>query len=600
MEFVCFTFIVDDIVLPDGQTVMEQLGGGGPQSLFGYQVVSGMRAKVGISAGVGRDVPASCRRCLSLFSIDDSGLIEDAGPRTPRAWQIFEADGLRTQVWRGFRDNDPKLTEMLSPKFEDLPPVYRQATNFHLGVHPSVTPSTLLEVLRQSAHRAGGLFTIEPYTSAPTPPPPYHLTSLLSKCDVFSPNELELRSLFLSSESIKTAQVPQDTSRDGMLFPFRPENSKGENENEKENANKGARGHPLTVQLALQLLALSPPGGANTVVVRCGADGVVLVARDPSMAKAANEGPDFNSTAFVCHVPAVQSTDVRDVTGCGNAFCGGFVSALHRHRMHKKCRTFSPNADIGSESPLDLGLSSRESILEFESFVESVWIQRIRNAASHSHSPSRASPPVKAGQCFEFFTFCAALADAAVQGCTAASFMAEVQGYPSWEKLAEQRRRRRRKGGEGAGPEELKELDVEAEGRHLQIEAARRFENLRLSISARFAPLPLSSLPSYPSSLPSPTTKAKATPSVSEGDKASKHLSDISTSSMTRGRNSFSGAKAASTLPGLSPRLGEASNRTPVLWVPRRGGRVGGGRIGSGRIGSGRGFAPRAAVVMGA
>lgn len=61
VEVVCFTVIVDDIVLPNGETVMEVLGGGGPQTLFGYQLVTGQTAAVGLSAGVGPDMPERCK-----------------------------------------------------------------------------------------------------------------------------------------------------------------------------------------------------------------------------------------------------------------------------------------------------------------------------------------------------------------------------------------------------------------------------------------------------------------------------------------------------------------------------------------------------------
>lgn len=36
-----------------------------------------------------------------------------------------------------------------------------------------------------------------------------------------------------------------------------------------------------------------------------------------------------NLQASCCHIPAVSGTNVVDVTGCGNAFCGGFLAGLH-------------------------------------------------------------------------------------------------------------------------------------------------------------------------------------------------------------------------------------------------------------------------------
>lgn len=60
LELVCFTLIIDDVVFPDGSTRMQLLGGGGPQSLWGYQLARQQRAKVGLAAGVGADLPISC------------------------------------------------------------------------------------------------------------------------------------------------------------------------------------------------------------------------------------------------------------------------------------------------------------------------------------------------------------------------------------------------------------------------------------------------------------------------------------------------------------------------------------------------------------
>ena len=62
---VFFTLIIDDIVVPDGATCMAQLGGGGSQGAFGYQLVASARGaegiRVGLAAGVGQDLPESCR-----------------------------------------------------------------------------------------------------------------------------------------------------------------------------------------------------------------------------------------------------------------------------------------------------------------------------------------------------------------------------------------------------------------------------------------------------------------------------------------------------------------------------------------------------------
>ena len=62
LDCVCFTLIIDDIVLPDGQTCMAQLGGGGAQTLFGFQLAKaavGIESRVGLAAGIGPDMPVA-------------------------------------------------------------------------------------------------------------------------------------------------------------------------------------------------------------------------------------------------------------------------------------------------------------------------------------------------------------------------------------------------------------------------------------------------------------------------------------------------------------------------------------------------------------
>jgi hypothetical protein len=102
---VCFTVIIDDIVFPDGRTLMGALGGGGAdlhvqhfallkastsavyqiqkcvsvlishrcalsgsQSLFGYQLYHEQRTRVGLAAGVGTDFPPACKVCANCFA----------------------------------------------------------------------------------------------------------------------------------------------------------------------------------------------------------------------------------------------------------------------------------------------------------------------------------------------------------------------------------------------------------------------------------------------------------------------------------------------------------------------------------------------------
>lgn len=100
LDVVAFTFILDDLVYPDGATLMAQPGGGGPQTLFGYQLYAGQQATVGLAAGVGSDLPPTCLQWLADCGVQLEGLLVQESQPTPRAWQVLESDGRRTEVRR--------------------------------------------------------------------------------------------------------------------------------------------------------------------------------------------------------------------------------------------------------------------------------------------------------------------------------------------------------------------------------------------------------------------------------------------------------------------------------------------------------------------
>ena len=96
MDYVVFNVIIDDIVFPDGRTKMGVLGGGGPQAAFGMRLWSD---SVALVAAVGSDLPSTVRTDLEALEIGLDGLY-DLGLPTPRAWQVMEEDGRRTEIWR--------------------------------------------------------------------------------------------------------------------------------------------------------------------------------------------------------------------------------------------------------------------------------------------------------------------------------------------------------------------------------------------------------------------------------------------------------------------------------------------------------------------
>jgi sugar/nucleoside kinase (ribokinase family) len=89
------SIIIDDIVLPDGQTRMGMLGGNVPHAAMGIRA---WREPVCLVAPAGPDLPETARSDLE-HAFDLRGLARRDGP-THRAWQLIEHDGRRTEVFR--------------------------------------------------------------------------------------------------------------------------------------------------------------------------------------------------------------------------------------------------------------------------------------------------------------------------------------------------------------------------------------------------------------------------------------------------------------------------------------------------------------------
>jgi sugar/nucleoside kinase (ribokinase family) len=86
---------IDDIVLPTGQTYMGQLGGGVVHALMGAAIWG---ERPGILACVGEGLPPEAEARLHRH-LDTAGLIRLRLPQI-RAWQLFEEDGTRRELYR--------------------------------------------------------------------------------------------------------------------------------------------------------------------------------------------------------------------------------------------------------------------------------------------------------------------------------------------------------------------------------------------------------------------------------------------------------------------------------------------------------------------
>lgn len=195
VDFVTFSLIIDDIVFADGRTAMGMLGGGGPQSAFGMKLWT---EAVGLVSGVGTDLPPSARTWLAQMEIDTRGLRTDRRWPTPRAWQLLEADGRRTQVWRV---PGPAIGAQLGRHVGKLPAQYRAAQGFHLGVHPEEPGLEFIAALR----RGGAWVSVEPFREPQRPLSAAEVRALVSAGQIFSPNLSEAQALLGPGESLALA-----------------------------------------------------------------------------------------------------------------------------------------------------------------------------------------------------------------------------------------------------------------------------------------------------------------------------------------------------------------------------------------------------------
>jgi sugar/nucleoside kinase (ribokinase family) len=245
------SIIIDDIVLPDGQSRMGVLGGGA------VHAVMGMRAwtdSAGIVAAIGSDFPAELVEQLRIrFNL--AGLVRRDLP-TPRAWQLFETDGHRTEVFRtGY-----EAFKAFNPAPGEVPRDLLSAAGAHLHAEAPEPLREWAALLRA----AGCRFILwEPWDIICTREKYEMVAGILPEVDCFSPNLEEARQMT------------------GLHEP-------------------------------VDILQRFSSDGARMVALRMGAGG--------SLVSHAGEA--------AIHVPVVPVRQVVDVTGAGNAYCGGFVAGM--------------------------------------------------------------------------------------------------------------------------------------------------------------------------------------------------------------------------------------------------------------------------------
>ncbi len=135
------SIFIDDIVLPTGQTYMEQLGGAAVHAAMGMAL---WHDNVGINAVHGNNLPQHIPERLAKH-LDIRGLFQLDIPQI-RAWQLFEEDGTRRELYR------VKITEpfIYAAQPEHCPEAYRHAKSYYMH-NAANSLSAWLKILPKSS-----------------------------------------------------------------------------------------------------------------------------------------------------------------------------------------------------------------------------------------------------------------------------------------------------------------------------------------------------------------------------------------------------------------------------------------------------------------
>lgn len=239
--------IIDDIVFSDGRTRMNTLGGGGVYAAAGMRLWS---PDVAVAARVGPDFDFAL---LNSLQMSDEDVIVTERP-TPRAWQLYEHDGTRTQIPRV---SSQDWSGQLVPHPDILPNL-----NSTRGVHVTGRGDDIEADMVATLTAAGVTMSHEPIVDeATTDAERQVLFASLADVDIFSPS--------LDDARILSGEMPIEA-----LFG--------------------------------QFAELGP----RVIALRQGAAGSLVYDRD---------------AGHVWRVPAARAS-VVDVTGAGNAYCGGLLA----------------------------------------------------------------------------------------------------------------------------------------------------------------------------------------------------------------------------------------------------------------------------------
>jgi sugar/nucleoside kinase (ribokinase family) len=175
---------IDDVVLADGTTMMETLGG---NSVHAAAAAAACGARVALVARRGADFPADAFQRLERVGVDTTHVVDIDGP-TVRNWVIYEPDGRRHWVYRTpiGRSLD------VAPLPADVAPALGGARVVHVAAMPLANAEAVVgEVRRLAPQTVITLDTHEDWAGESAA----RVLALAAAVDLFEPSLEELQAL---------------------------------------------------------------------------------------------------------------------------------------------------------------------------------------------------------------------------------------------------------------------------------------------------------------------------------------------------------------------------------------------------------------------
>lgn len=172
---------IDDILIWDGRIFIGVLGGAGVHAVAGARVWSD---SIGLVASIGEDFEDAFAEKLRALGMDMS-MLRVAQKKTTRAWQIFQPDEERIEIFRDKKN----LVHQLSLEEVALTKPYQNAKGYHIHFDGSCEQLiSNFNILR--SHNSSAKIVMEPTINERMMRKDEY-SQIFQYLDVFSPNELE-------------------------------------------------------------------------------------------------------------------------------------------------------------------------------------------------------------------------------------------------------------------------------------------------------------------------------------------------------------------------------------------------------------------------